>query len=150
GFEVRLPEGLNRFYLAYGTVGNSGSGATVGVRKDSATFTQFSCNTASITTNLLLIFDEPSCPTLTPTGTQTGIPTLTPTNTPTYTPTSCTVYISGSLNNQYPTFNRPEEFAQGSQSCVPAGYSGSAVYYSVTELQISNPSTVLASFCFED
>lgn len=52
-FEVRLYEGQTKFDLIYGTVGNSGASATVGVQRDTGSkLTQFSCNTASLSSGL--------------------------------------------------------------------------------------------------
>ncbi len=52
-FEVRLYEGQTRFDMIYGTVGNNGGSATVGVQRDTGSkVTQFSCNTASLTSGL--------------------------------------------------------------------------------------------------
>ncbi len=52
-FEVRLYEGQAKFDFIYGTVTGNGSSATVGVQRDTgSSFTQFSCNTASLSTGL--------------------------------------------------------------------------------------------------
>lgn len=151
-FEVRLYEGQDRFDLAYSTVGNSGSGATSGVQKGtgSAQFTQFSCNTATLTANLLLIFTEAACPTLTPTFTSTFTATRTSTNTPTSTTTPCPLIITGSLDAGAPTFNRPGAFLQGG-ICTPAtGNSGTSVLYRAYEMYMASPSNIIASLCAAD
>ena len=52
-FEVRLYEGQAKFDFIYGTVTGNGNTATVGVQRDTgSSFTQFSCNTASLSTGL--------------------------------------------------------------------------------------------------
>ncbi len=77
-FEVRLYEGQSRFDIVYGTVDQSGLRATIGTQRSTgASFTQFSCNTASLSSGLQLTFTQPTCPTSTPTNT----PTVTPTPT---------------------------------------------------------------------
>jgi hypothetical protein len=63
-FEVRLYEGLRRFDIIYNSVANGGSTAVVGVQHEASgqfrNFTQFSCNTASLTPGLQLTFQQ-SC-----------------------------------------------------------------------------------------
>jgi hypothetical protein len=101
--EALLYEGQSRFDFVYGVATDNGgahstgdAGATVGVQyATGALSTQFSCNTASLSTGLRLIFTQPPCATLTPTASSTPSITLTPTrtntsipsNTPTSTPT---------------------------------------------------------------
>src|SRR5207302_3420997 len=73
-FEVRLYENQDRFDFIYGQVDQGGSGATVGVQRDTGTslYTQFECNNAnSLTSGLQLTFTQPPCGN-----------TPTPTNTP--------------------------------------------------------------------
>lgn len=61
-FEVRIYEGQRRFDLIYGQVDQGGSGATVGVQKDTGSaFTQFLCNSSGLTAGLQLAFTLPSC-----------------------------------------------------------------------------------------
>jgi hypothetical protein len=96
-FEVRLYEavGINGFDVVFGTVGESGSSATVGVQNEGGANTQYSCNAAVLSPNLMLVFRQPPCspPTTTPTpGTPTatatlGLPTETATLTATVLPT---------------------------------------------------------------
>ncbi|MFL5733617.1 MAG: dockerin type I domain-containing protein, partial [Chloroflexia bacterium] len=83
-FEVLLYEGQNRFDFVYGTLsGFNGAGASVGVQRDTGSqYSQYECNTASLSTGLQLTFTEPACPTLTPTNTITPTPTFTSTPTP--------------------------------------------------------------------
>src|SRR5205085_5977950 len=74
-FEVRLYENdpNNKFDVVYGTVTSSGLSATIGVQKDTGSlFTQFSCNTASVTSGLRLTFTQPPCGTATPTPSPTA------------------------------------------------------------------------------
>lgn len=93
-FEVRLFESgvPGGFEIVYGQVDAGGSSATVGVQKGmglGGVYTQYSCNTASLSAGLKLVFTQAICPpTATPTGTATSSPT--PSNTPTltYTPTA--------------------------------------------------------------
>jgi hypothetical protein len=88
-FEVRLFEGQDRFDLVYGNVAGAGAGATVGVQRGAGvTYTQYSCNTASLSNGLQLTFRPFGCnePTFTPTSTST--PTLSRTPTPTGTVTN--------------------------------------------------------------
>jgi hypothetical protein len=88
-FEVRLYEGQSRIDFIYGTLNGDGSSATVGVQRDTGSlFTQFSCNTASLTTGMALIFTQLPC--TTPTFTRTPTLTITPTPTRTRTPTGTT------------------------------------------------------------
>jgi hypothetical protein len=103
-FELRLYEGQQRFDIVYGQVDQGGSGATVGVQKDTGSaFTQFECNVGGVTSGLQLVFTLPpcaagngACPTCT--GSDTQPPTITCVNitkdakgnkcvTVTYTPT---------------------------------------------------------------
>ncbi len=98
-FEVRLYEGTTYFEFIYGTVTGSGSSATVGVQSDTGSrFTQFSCNTSSLSPNLRISFNLecPTGPTATPTVTNTPTRTSTPSNTPTATFTPC-----GSFTNYF-------------------------------------------------
>src|SRR5205823_6090169 len=57
-------------------VDQSGSGATTGVQSNSANFTQFSCNTSSVSNGLMVSYLLNICP-------PTAIPTITLTPTPT-------------------------------------------------------------------
>ncbi len=92
-FEARLYETTGEIDFVYGSVSGNGAGATIGVQRATGPQnTQFSCNTASLSTGLQLAFTQPPCgsPTATPTGTPpTSTFTNTPTNTPvpTFTPT---------------------------------------------------------------
>jgi hypothetical protein len=67
-FEVRLFEASQRFDFIYGTVTNNGLSASIGVQRSASPttfFTQFSCNTASLSSGLGISFtaaDAP-CPT---------------------------------------------------------------------------------------
>src|SRR5437868_6100171 len=63
-FEVRLYEGQNYFEIIYAAVPNTGSGATIGVQKDTGSlYTQWSCNTSSVSAGLRLGFVQPNCTT---------------------------------------------------------------------------------------
>jgi hypothetical protein len=122
-FEVRLYEGQNRFDLVYGTVNGTGSSATVGVQRDTGSlFTQFSCNTASLSTGLQLAFSQAPCgspvatltftpvpptltPTRTPTITFTRTPSITATNTGTNTPISTATFTPVPTNTPTSTVN---------------------------------------------
>src|SRR5437660_7220380 len=72
-FELRLYETTGEIDFVYGTVTNSGSSATVGVQRGTGPqVTQFSCNTASLSSGLQLAFTQPTCGTATPTNTPGG------------------------------------------------------------------------------
>ena len=93
-FEIRLYEGLTRFDIIYGVLTGGGTGQTIGVQLNSTTYTQYSCDTASVTPGLLLTFDSPPCPTATATVTPVQ---ATATRTPgaaTPTPQNCTVMFT--------------------------------------------------------
>jgi hypothetical protein len=61
-FEIRLFEGQQRVDFIYGTVDQTGAGATVGVQKDTGSrFTQFECNTGGIASGLGVSFTLPPC-----------------------------------------------------------------------------------------
>jgi uncharacterized delta-60 repeat protein len=89
-FQLRLYEGQTRFDVIYGTVDTNftpnGTGATVGVQRDPATFTLFSHQTNSLMNGLQLAFElTGNCPAAPPMQTVTPTPTLTPSRTPTFT-----------------------------------------------------------------
>ncbi len=67
-FEVRLYEGQGRFDLVYNQADAAGRSALVGVQKDSASYTQYSCNQGRIFPGQQLVFILPPCitPTVTP------------------------------------------------------------------------------------
>src|SRR5207249_11573183 len=95
-----LFESQPQFEIVYAAVSTNGNSATVGVQRDTGSlYTQYSCNTASLsaTQRLLFTLSGGVCPTNTPTftptrtftvtSTPTGtLPTFTPTNTATSTP----------------------------------------------------------------
>jgi hypothetical protein len=87
-FEVRLYEDYSRIEFIYGSVPQSGSSSTIGTQRGiSAQYTQFSCNTSSLSDGLQLTFTQPSCnPTDTPTETSTPVLSATPTATSTPEP----------------------------------------------------------------
>src|SRR5436190_2724328 len=126
-FEARLYEGPflgeSRFDFIYGSVAGGGAGATVGVQSSFTTsFTQYSCNTASLSPGLMLSFQEPGCTNspFTATPTRTNTPNLTPatstrTNTPNLTPGTST-----------PTGTQPSITQTGTPTCCP-GLGGSAL-----------------------
>jgi len=68
-FEVRLHENSANFEIIYGNLpGNTGSGATVGVQRDtSSRSTQFECNTGGLSQGLQLNFALTPCASPTPT-----------------------------------------------------------------------------------
>jgi hypothetical protein len=89
-FEVRLYENqaTRGFELIYGTLGQGGVGATVGVQDGATRFTQYSCG-GGIPNGLQLNWALSGClptntptPLITNTATQTHTPTITPTVTP--------------------------------------------------------------------
>src|SRR4029077_3905633 len=94
-FEGRLYEGQTKFDIIYGQVDQTGSSATVGVQKDTSTFTQYECNTGGLTNGLLVQYTlgagcpgvTPVCPSPTPTPSQTPTSTATATATVPVTPT---------------------------------------------------------------
>ena len=60
-FEVRLFENADRFDLVYGVINGSGASATVGSQNiPGGPFTQFECNTGSLSNGLQLTF-QPNC-----------------------------------------------------------------------------------------
>ncbi len=61
-FELRLYEGQQRFDLIYGALNGTGSSATVGVQKDTGSFTQFECNAGGLSNGLQLTFQSITCP----------------------------------------------------------------------------------------
>src|SRR5207249_5501336 len=73
-FEARLYEGQDRFDFVYAQVINVGSGATVGVQQEAGSYTQYSCNTSSLSDGKLLSFTLATPPCLTPTTTATPTP----------------------------------------------------------------------------
>jgi hypothetical protein len=76
-FELRLYENQDRFDVIYGPMLENGGGATVGVqRATGVSYTQYSCDTASLSDGLQLIFRPLLC------GEATSTPTATPTGTP--------------------------------------------------------------------
>src|SRR5207253_3650001 len=94
-FEARLYEGQDKFDLVYGSMAENGGGATVGVqRATGVSFTQYSCNTASLSTGLQVTFRPLAC----------GEPTLTATITPTPSATPCGANsVTGSITGTDPT-----------------------------------------------
>jgi hypothetical protein len=100
-FEIRLYEGQDKFDLVYGNVIDAGRSATIGVQRDMGAFTQYSCNTVSVTPNLMLTFTLPACAieTATPVATSTIQATQTPvdptsTTVPTLTPPEATATVT--------------------------------------------------------
>src|SRR5438552_2131650 len=89
-FELRLYENQQHFDVIYGIVTNGNLGATAGVQKDDANFTQYFTNgiaAAAISTHSYIVQPCPS-PTPSPTSTATFTPTATATFTPTPTATA--------------------------------------------------------------
>lgn len=102
-FEIRLYEGQERFDLVYGTVAGNGSGATVGVQRGTgSSFTQYSCDTATLNPGLQLTFRPYGCGEPTVTTTPTATITRTTTSTPTTSPTNTVT----STNTSIPTITR--------------------------------------------
>jgi hypothetical protein len=101
-FEIRLYEGQDKFDLVYGNVVDAGRSATIGVQRDMGAFTQYACNTVSLTSNLMLTFTLPACAveTATPAATSTVQATQTPldptatTVPPTLTPPEATATVT--------------------------------------------------------
>jgi hypothetical protein len=98
-YEVRLYEGQNTFHVIYGLVNSyppgNDSALTVGVQKDTSTFTEYGCDGSGgtnppVSTGQDLTFTLGACgsPTNTPTHTPTVPPTNTPTTAPTHTATT--------------------------------------------------------------
>ncbi len=96
-FELRLYENptpySSRFDVIYDTVESGGGFATVGVQRGAGiSYSQYSCNTADLSSGLQLTFRPYDCgeatntPTITPTQTSTRTPSSTPTVT--FTPTN--------------------------------------------------------------
>lgn len=85
-FEARLYENAadQRFDIIYGQLNGNGSGATVGVQKDTGTrYTEFECNMGGLSQGLMLTFTIQQCNTGTPTFTPTATPNVTNTPIPT-------------------------------------------------------------------
>src|SRR5205085_1885026 len=96
-FEALLYEGQDRVDMVYGTMTNGGVSATVGLQRGiGPQVTQFSCNTSSLTSGLLLSFTEPAC--FTPTPIPTNTPTATPTET--FLPTPAVANLVGHVTWQ--------------------------------------------------
>lgn len=107
-FEIALYENQDGFDLLYSpNMSSSISAGTIGVLRDSSTFTQYSCNTQMPIDSYILRFRRGPCTTVTPSATPSptqpfASPTTTPTattaatntstatatDTPTYTPTA--------------------------------------------------------------
>src|SRR5207248_2209524 len=93
-FELRVYENQDRFDFVYGVIPDGGASATIGVQRGAgASFTQFSCNTNSVSQGLQLAFGVPPC--TSPTATVTGTP---PTSTPTRTFTGTPSPTCGALD----------------------------------------------------
>jgi hypothetical protein len=84
-FEVVLTEGSGTVSVIYGPSVNNGETASSGMQYDATRFTQFSCDTASLTNGLRVDFNPTGCATPTPVSTATG----TATSTALATATSC-------------------------------------------------------------
>lgn len=62
-FEVQLYETTNQIAFVYGTVPQTGSSATIGLQRDTGSaFTQFSCNTSSLSTGLKIAYNCTGAP----------------------------------------------------------------------------------------
>ncbi len=91
-FEVRLYEGDDKFDVVYGQVDQAGSSATTGVQRDGVSFSQFSCNTPSLSNGLKTVYIlNPCVPTATATLTTTPTFNISPTSTNTATITPIVV-----------------------------------------------------------
>lgn len=98
-FELRLHETTNVIEVVYGANDGGGS-ATVGVQGGTGSqWTEFSCNTLSISNGMELTFEQQPCTTPTQTPTGTIAPSETPTPTGTDTP--------GPINSNTPTATPP-------------------------------------------
>ncbi len=85
--EVLLYEGIQRMDFVYGSVSDSGSGATVGLQQDTGShYLTYTCNVGSLTPGLEIIWNLSDCATPTPVPTATGTATMTATPPPTQTP----------------------------------------------------------------
>jgi len=106
-FEIRLYETSGRIDFVYGTIPNTGISATSGVQRDTGSlFTQFSCNSATLTNSLLVTFTQPACatPTFTFTPTRTATVTFTRTATSTLTRTPTVTLTSTNTPTSVATF----------------------------------------------
>jgi hypothetical protein len=94
-FEMVFHEGSPNFNIIYGsTIGEGGAGGTIGVQRNAAEFTQFSCNTNVLTAGQQVNFTQGVCATTpTVTATSTSVPP-TVTSTATATATVCSVSFS--------------------------------------------------------
>jgi Kelch motif len=83
-YELRLYEGQTRFDVIYGNPMSDRSSSTIGVQKDTTTYTQYICNTAGPTTGTMLAFTLAQCAqgTSTPTPATLTATAVPPTNTP--------------------------------------------------------------------
>ncbi len=126
-FEARLYEATGEIDFVYGAVSGNGVGATIGVQRATGPQnTQFSCNTASLSTGLQLAFTQPPCGS--PTATFTGTPptstfTNTPSNTPvpTFTPTRTNTAVPTATNTPPATCGPGSNYAitQATGAIVP-------------------------------
>ncbi len=100
-FELLLTEGSGQLSVIYGPSANSGVNASAGTQFDATRFTQFSCDTATLTDGLRVNYDPTGCATPTPTATATMAVT------PTVGPTACTIqYVDVPPDSTFYTFIR--------------------------------------------
>jgi hypothetical protein len=103
-FEIRLYEtpaggAASQFDIVYGAITDPGS-ETVGVQRDPAHSQQYECDTAGLTSGMLLTYSLAPCPTATatpttvPSATRTPVPPTTTPVPPTATPPACTIAFS--------------------------------------------------------
>jgi hypothetical protein len=133
-FEVRLFEGLDVFHIIYGTIAQTGGSATVGVEGPSiGRFTQFSCNTSSLSSNLRLVGSlTATCITPTNTPTHTLTRTVTDTSTPTVTSTITNTPTNSATNTRTntPTITRtPTLTPTPTIGCAPGGLYNVLIVY---------------------
>jgi hypothetical protein len=97
-FEVILTEGSPNVSVVYGTNTDQGAQTVAGIQQSgSGSYTQYSCNTASLPPGLQVNYLFQNCPVATATVTATGTPTAQPTVTATSTSIIPTVTLTVGL-----------------------------------------------------
>ncbi|MFL5731956.1 MAG: S-layer homology domain-containing protein, partial [Chloroflexia bacterium] len=98
-FEIRMFEGQRTLEMIYGTLGQPGTGQTVGVIRDMSIFSQYLCNTSGLAAGTKITWTAPAC--FNVTDTPTPLPTHTPTNTPAVTNTPCVITFTDVHSTDY-------------------------------------------------
>ncbi|HKP52779.1 MAG TPA: S-layer homology domain-containing protein [Chloroflexia bacterium] len=139
-YEIRLYEGQRKFDLIYAVMGLSGSSATVGIQKDTTTFSQSSCNTA-IAVGTMITGTAGSC------GTTTPVPSGTTAPSSTAAPPTSTAPPSATSVPPSATTIPASATAAATATCVPASgtqdVSITSFAYTPQELMVAAGTTVM-------